>query len=191
MKTSIIDTKNKVNLFLNNPTQENFNILQYDKLALSLVYRKIQNKKELTDFFKTAFDEDAWKMLYYGSFGGLKIAVAQEISDQDRTLEQWVSYYLYSFGGLKQLALIKIKGVNDYSFEGWENMLKKLNDFNKSEFVGTLFHKLTDEESESLKSLILSKMAENAKTIYHWGILYKEAYGDLQATAFDKLEHMM
>lgn len=190
MKTSIIETKRMVNLFLKNPTQENFNTLQYDKLALSLVYRKIQNKKELTDFLLT-FNEDALKNLYYGVFGGLKIAIAQAISEYDKTLEQWVSLYFYSFGELKQLALIKIKGVNDYSFDGWENMLTKLEKFNKSEFVGNLFSKLTDEESEKLRSVILSKMAERAKTIYHWGVMYKNSDGNLKATAFDKLEQMM
>ena len=190
METSIMETKRIVNLFLENPTQENFNVLQYDALGLSLVYRKIQNKKKLTDFL-VAFNEDALIDLYYRAFGDLKIAIAQSISRFDKTLEEWVWFYLISFPDLKKLALIKIKSVNDYSFEGWENMLTTLKKFNKTKYVGESFHEISNEESGTLEALILSKMDEHAKTIEHWGSLYMKSRGSMRVMAFDKLNEMV
>ncbi|MEI7562487.1 MAG: hypothetical protein WCJ39_01880 [bacterium] len=192
METSIIETKKMVNLFLSNPT-ENFNSLQYDKLALSLVYQKIESKgkKELIDFLKSSFNEDNLKNLYYGSFGGLKKEVYQLISEFKKPLEEWISFYFYSFQGLKEITLIKLKSVDDYSFDGWQNMLSELEKFNKNEYTGKLWPKITDEEFEEIKSLILSKMDEQAKTIEHWGYLYKKSDGTLREKAFNKIEELI
>ena len=180
-----MNTQQMVDLFLNNPTKESFKTIfnQSGYLAFSLIYRKIQNKRDLMDFFDLT--EEEWINLYYRSYGGLEIAAMSAIAQFEHSLLDWISSYFYRFGELKQISFLKIKSLDEPTFEEWIPMFEILKKYQKENPV-------TEDEFEKIKSLILSKMEKKAKTFTHWEFIFRKSSGELsKKEAFDKLQELV
>lgn len=179
-----MNTQQMVNLFLNNPTKESFNTIfnQNGYLAFSLIYRKLQNKEDLMDFFDLT--EKDLEILYYRSYGSLKMAVLSKLAQFEHSSLDWISSYFYRFGELKVVSFLKIKSLDEPTFEEWIPMFEILKKYQKEKPV-------TEDEFEKIKSLILSKMEKKAKTFTHWEFIYRNSGGELSTKAFDKLEELL
>ena len=93
-------TKKLVDLFLSNPTKENFAAMKDDVVAISLVYAKLKDKKKLTTFL----DFDEAQKFYHTFDGELKTAAFQKMEELATTLDELNE--LFSNSGIQGKELI-------------------------------------------------------------------------------------
>jgi hypothetical protein len=100
-----MDTKQKISLFLRNPTEENFQTISHDELALSLIYALLWRKSKLTKFFVTFED---WEWVFHNCNGKLKKLATKRLKDFEKSFEDWRCLYTQKKGGVKELIFQKM-----------------------------------------------------------------------------------
>jgi hypothetical protein len=143
-----------------NPTQEQFDVLANNVLALSLIYSS--SSEELRDYVRNCKKSfDGWLNVYQHSKGELQELALQKMSEFDEDFEEWwTKYFAHPKKRLKELALQNIIGQLKLSFKGWEN----------------LYYCSKGE----LRELALQKMSERAQTFDEWETIYHYSKGKLR-----------
>lgn len=118
--------KQLISLFLENPSQENYNTITADEkersLVLSLVYLKLKDKTQLTQYFEDTFE--FYVEIYPLTHWTLQDYVLEKLSAIEKTYVEWVKIYLSKEAELKHLAFMKIEEQRKKAEITFQDMLK-------------------------------------------------------------------
>ncbi len=120
--------KELINGFIKNPTKENYELIKDDYLALSIIYKRLEKKDDLFQFFRPE-GMFAVPHHYYvkmvdlckNAFDELKEVALDILKTGNKSFEYWVEIAKDSQGELLHLSL---DSIGDYKmeFEEWFNL---------------------------------------------------------------------